>query len=922
MRIGKRICILLILLTVLSFLSIIIFIKDSTPLLPKRIHSTASTKTSVKAKKTRWEYFFRMLRDPVTNQIPPNIRQRELAFSRTLKRTIQNVDTLFVWSEAGPTNLGGRTRALAVDITNPDVVLAGGVSGGIWKSTDGGASWNLKSDPSQNLSITSLTQDPRLGHTNIWYYATGEFVGNTASDRGFRSPFYGVGLYKSTDSGETWRLLSNSWGSDPTSWDNPFDYVSRIVVSPVSGSLFVASNGIGTFRSENGGISFNLVLGGMNDHYYTDVVVASDGTVIVSLSQLGYNSNPVYQSGIYKSATDGLNWINITPGDFPTSHERSFLASAPSNPDIVYVLTFTGLLHDDDSDDVRFFKVNISTGKTEDRSANLPNWGDEGYIHTQQNYNMVIAVKPDDENFVLIGATSLFRSTDGFNTKPQDVYNTWIGGYEPATTPNHYPNLHPDQHIISFNPSDPNKVWIGHDGGVSFTSNLNAISSSAVFFPWENKNRGYNVTQFYTIAIPFKGNDNRIMGGTQDNGTPYFIWDGSSTSIAEDLSSGDGSYAYFGEEFAYASSHNGRIVRLKYDQSGNPSYNSGWTIITPIGAKNQIFINPFAIDPNDENIMFYPAGNELWRNDRLSNIPKNKDSTSVGWTKLSTIQVPADYIISTVTVSLYNPDHVLYFGASSWSESPKIYRLTNAPTSTKNAQEISIPNVPAGSYVHDIVVNPNDGNEIIIIFSNYNITGLYHSTDGGQSYEAIEGNLMGDTQNPGPSLRAGTILPTTQGILYILGTSTGLYLTNKLEGKNTIWIKVSEEKIGNVVVADVTSRTSDGRIAIGTHGRGVYIGDPKPGIYDELPQQFLLHQNYPNPFNQTTTITYEIPKPSFVNLSVFNFKGQQVTTLVSEQKNAGSFSFQWNANNIASGVYLYRISLGEFTETKKCILIK
>ena len=81
------------------------------------------------------------------------------------------------WKEAVQYDVGGRTRALAIDINDPNTIIAGGVSGGIWKSTDKGATWQMKSTTSQVLSVTSIAQDPRNGQTNNWYYATGEFLG-------------------------------------------------------------------------------------------------------------------------------------------------------------------------------------------------------------------------------------------------------------------------------------------------------------------------------------------------------------------------------------------------------------------------------------------------------------------------------------------------------------------------------------------------------------------------------------------------------------------------------------------------------------------------------------------------------------------------------------------------------------------------
>ena len=127
--------------------------------------------------------------------------------------------------------------------------------------------------------------------------------------------------------------------------------------------------------------------------------------------------------------------------------------------------------------------------------------------------------------------------------------------------------------------------------------------------------------------------------------------------------------------------------------------------------------------------------------------------------------------------------------------------------------------------MHNFAPLPNDANEIIVILSNYNIVGLYHSTDGGQTYAAIEGNLEGDENNPGPSLRTATILPTSQGTFYIIGTSTGVYSTTELNGSNTTWVQQSPNKIGNVIVEYVTSRKSDGRVVVGTHGRGIFVGD-------------------------------------------------------------------------------------------------
>ncbi|MBK8944758.1 MAG: T9SS type A sorting domain-containing protein [Ignavibacteriae bacterium] len=804
----------------------------------QRLRSTSSPKSGIKAKKGREEYFSLILRDPASNKIPYNIRQRELKFAKELEiknRSLSKNNNFneLSWKEAGPNDVGGRTRALAIDVANSNTIIAGGVSGGIWKSTNNGSSWSLKSSSSDILSVTSIAQDTRSGKTNTWYYSSGEFNGS-GQDLGYKSFFTGGGIYKSTDNGETWNLLPNAKDTNPLQWNTPYDYVSKIIVSPITGSVFIASHAFGLLRSKDGGSSFAISLGGTNNHIYTDVDVAANGTLVAVISSPFQGITPDNAPGVYKSTDDGDTWTNITPTTFPETHLRSVLALAPSNANTCYVMTFTGNLINEKVDDVRFHKINVSTGVSEDRSANMPNFENdfEDFIHTQNNYNMVVAVKPDNENFVLIGGTSLFRSTDGFATKPDDVKLDWIGGYHLFHF--QYPNFHSDIHAFAFNPTNPKVMWWGHDGGLSYTSDITQTNYADVF-PWENKNNGYNVTQFYMITQPNEAGDNRIMGGTQDNGSPFFTFNGTSTSESNDVSSGDGSYGYFANDFCYTSAQNGAVLRVNYDGNEKPSRSNGWSNITPQNAQNQSFINPYSVDPNDENTMFYPAGSSLWRNNQLSTLPVNQtfsEGITEGWNELTNLSVDEGYIISAMAVSESNPLHRLYYAASNISQTPqapKIYRLDNANNSTSGAVELSISGASENSYIHNIAINPDNANEILITMSNYNIVGIFHSTDGGQNFTAVEGNLTGDPNNPGPSIRSGSILPTSNGNLFLVATSTGIYSTNSLNGNSTNWIIEGANTIGNVIVNYLSARRSDGRIVAGTHGRGAFIANAEVG---------------------------------------------------------------------------------------------
>ena len=781
----------------------------------------------------RNQFFFRLLRDPATNSIPYHIREKELKFARKLEQKnklmkLTKVNSL-QWKEAGPIDVGGRTRALAVDVMNSNIVIAGGASGGIWKSTDNGNSWRMKSRTDQLLSVTSVAQDPRPGHTNTWYFSGGEYDGTAGTDIGYSANFIGNGIYKSTDNGESWNVIAGTLDSDPSKWNSSFDYTSKIIVNPKTGSIFVADISDGILSSTDGN-TFSISLGQQNAHVYNDVVVTTTGTLIASISGPFQGVTPDKQPGIYKSTDDGTSWTSITPNDFPSTNGRTVLGVTAANPDIVYVLTNTGQQDQNKHDILKFYKINTSNNSYEDRSNNLPdftNLGDQksdGYLASQRNYNMTLAVKPDDENFVLIGCTSLFRSTNGFAAKPADPVKDWIGGYNPVSFD--YPNFHSDVHSFAFDPNDPKKMWWGNDGGLAYTSDITSTSFTS-YFPWENKNNGYDVTQYYMISISKNTNDDRFMGGCQDNGTPFYRFDGNSTSFHVDGSSGDGGYSYIGSDFAYSESQNGNLMRLHYDQSGNiiPPFvgNNSFSIITPANASNQLFVNPFVVNPADENMMFYLAGGDIWRNNSLSSIPDNQNGTSFGWTKLNNLSAPQNNIMTTISIST-SPTNILYYAETDFNTAPKLFKLENANTATSGAVDITVPNSPQGAYISNIAVNPDDANEIIVVMSNYNIVGLYHSTDGGKNYTAIEGNLQGDQQNPGPSLRGATLLPTNNGTVYYVATSIGVFSTTQLNGDNTQWVQEGADIIGNVVSSYITSRKSDGKVAVATHGRGAFIG--------------------------------------------------------------------------------------------------
>lgn len=765
------------------------------------------------------------LRNPRTNAIPKNIRQKELAYSATLPSSELNLTKPhrpafqnMSWTARGPFNIGGRTRALAIDVTDENTLLAGAVSGGVWRSTDGGNSWTKTSDPAQLHNITSIAQDTRNGKTAIWYVGTGEFVGNSASAGG--APFRGDGVFKSTDGGLTWTLLSSTSTGIPQTFDQVWDYVWNIVTDASNlqeDEVYAATYGA-VHRSVNGGTSWTIELGGSSPFSsYTDVAITSTGTVYAALSDQGADS------GIWRS-TDGMTWTNITPVGWPDTYDRIVIGIAPSYESVVYFLASTpgsGTL------DHSFWKYTYESGDGsgvggiwENRSANIPAVGGAvGDFDSQSSYDMVVKVKPDEENTVFIGGTNLYRSTDGFESASN---MEWIGGYSTANDVSIYQNHHPDQHALAFLPSDALVMISAHDGGLSKTSD-----DLAPVVSWSSLNNGYFTTQFYSIAIDHTTPGNHvIIGGMQDNGT----WFTNNTAVSSpwvEILGGDGSFCAIavGRSYYYVSFPSGSIYRFVLDNEGT-WFN--WTKVTPTGASGFLFVNPFALDPNNTDMMYLPAGSNLWRNSDLTEIPAFSNSTTtVNWTNLTNAQV-ANGTISAVVAST-TPANRLYYGTSDG----QVYRLDGANTGDPNPVDVFTgKGLPAG-YVNCIAVDPTDADKALLVFSNYEIQSLFYTDDGGTSWTDVSGNLE---QNPdgsgnGPSTRWAAILPGSSDTFYFVATSTGLYSTMMLNGTATVWTQQGASTIGNVVVDMIDSRMSDGLVTVATHGRGIFssfIDNPVP----------------------------------------------------------------------------------------------
>ena len=871
-----------------------------------------------------------MLADPATGEIPKGIHFQELTFLYDLQKKGGGKTRGAEWTHRGPWNVGGRTRAIAVDKMNPLHILAGAVSGGIWQSMDGGSSWTKVSDPNGHPGVVSLCQDPRAGKTNIWYALSGELTGTSASGGGSDAFYLGDGAFKSSDNGNTWTPITSTASGLPNNFTTVFQGGWRIAAAnndTLASNIYMATYGA-VFRSIDTGKTWKAVVGNSgNQSYYSDLAVSKTAKVYATLSSKGV------QHGFYRSA-NGLNFVNITP-NLISAYDRTVIEIDPDNEDIVYFLsklpsdTCGGIATANYEGRVEYVSLlkyeylsgdgTGAGGKWTDLSMNLPVTSSNPFdrFNCQGGYDLVVRKQPGS-NTLIIGGTNLYRSTDAFSTP---YHTQQIGGYGIGTTIPFftvYLNHHPDQHDLLFLPGHPEKAISVCDGGIFQTDNINSPTVE-----WTKKTYGYLTTQLYSVAIdeehPY---DTWMLAGFQDNGN--YVSNTSNPRHNWVLPvNGDGIYDYIAPDksFAVMSIQQGRMVKVQLDKHG---YLLARRRIDPAPFKKEdySFVNPFIVDPNDNNILYTPIGRRIARLNNLRELPINNqyEQLTSGWTVLSDTVYTSDTLanktaeVTALAVSKSQPN-ILYLGTNIGD----MYRVDQANTGDPHWIKLDTASLShrllSAGYVSDIAVDPDSAQNVLMCYSNYNITSLFFSNNYGNTWYYVGGNLEKGASNPtgaDPSIRSVAILVDNNGKrTYFAGTSIGLFATDTLVlststssvYNKTVWKQESPDKIGSAIVTDIKTRRGDGYVAIATHGNGAYESYYRGNTPPPASTTSESVTVYPNPASNTVYFAFDATNTSNYSAEVYAINGQRMASFSNGINNNGIFTQMLDVSSYPSGHY-------------------
>ncbi|HLL16018.1 MAG TPA: Calx-beta domain-containing protein [Pyrinomonadaceae bacterium] len=685
---------------------------------------------------------------------------------------------------AFPDNWGvtsGRLNSIAVHPTAPHVILIGAATGGIWRSTDGGANFVPVSDTHVDLAVGSIAFS--RSNPSVVYAGMGDL------DNGY----FGTGVLKSTDAGATWARISN--GSLP-----PLGTTAEIEVDPTNhnrvyvlqatrtmatsydnlnpdGSLY--RNGF--YLSEDGGVNWRRTMAGRP----RDIAIHPTNPQILYMGMTLVDVSATVQgpAGVYKSLDGGATWLPAPLFTATTTNLSDVrIAVTPAAPERLYVISGS--------------RTSIRVDISDNGGLTWTSKSASGVDPGQFGYNAYIYVAPNDPNSIYVGTRDIYKSTNGGDSWTSLTKN-FSGSnftYSPFNS-----TTHPDQHAFTFAPNDPNTIYVGNDGGISRSTDGGATFASL--------NASLTLTQF--VGLSMHPTDPSISyGGTQDNGTQRRIV---GTNTWREFSSGDGGRSIVNAanpSMVFTTYINGKVNRFT---------NNGLNFSASI-AENATFGEP----ATGHRIAFYPpmVGNGIdatiyFGTYRLFTCTNCATATStsnppLNWTApggTTDLTKGAPDVLSAIGVERKAAAQIIYTG----SAQGRVMVSTDGGANWTDRTG-SLPN----RFVESLTVNPSNAAEAYVTYGGYGTPHVFRTTNFGESWTNIGGTPGQPNAIPNVPVSAFLIDPTTPTTLYA-GSDIGVFRSTD---RGATWATFNNGMLPAVVTGFATS--AGGVIQLSTYGRGAF----------------------------------------------------------------------------------------------------
>ncbi|MCP4663575.1 MAG: glycosyl hydrolase [bacterium] len=685
----------------------------------------------------------------------------------------------------GPATMSGRIAAIDAVPADPLTIYVGAASGGVWKSTDAGTTFQPVFDDHPQ-SIGAIRIDG--SNPDVVWVGTGEsWVRNSVS--------VGRGVYKTTDGGDSWQAMGLA----------DSERIGAIRIDPRDGdTVYVCATGHlwddheerGVFKTTDGGANWEKILYVDAATGCADLDVDPQDPSVLYAAMWQFRRWPYFfnsggpGSGLYRSTDGGAGWKRLDNGLPRGELGRIAVAVAPSRPNVVYATV--------ESEKTALYRSeNLGESWTEVNSSTN--------VQMRPFYFSEMVVDPSDYRRIYKPGFTLAVSTDG-----GESFNAMIrGGIDFR--------VHPDHHALWINPENPHEVLLGSDGGLYMSNDRTNSWRFIGTLP---------ISQFYHVAHDLEWPYN-VYGGLQDNGT----WMGPSRRLGgirnrdwTTIGTGDGFWALpdpSDPNTVYVEYQGGELYRLyrelrelkgikPYPRPGEPKLRFNWDApihLSPADPQTVYFGSQFVHRSRDRGESWETISPDLTTND-----PAKQRQRESGGLTIDNSTAENHCTVYAIAESPANPS-VIWAG----TDDGNLQRTRDGGTGWENVAA-NVPDLPPSTWVSSIAASPFDEAAALVTFDGHH-TGdmnsyLYRTSDYGASWQSL---VSEEIEGWAHVVRQD---PVKEEIVY-LGTEFGLYIS--VDGGEQ-WARF-KGNLPQVAVHDLVVHPTEHDLIIATHGRGIYIID-------------------------------------------------------------------------------------------------